>query len=196
MFSPGDASPSTSPYSQGITNPLGIRSAPQERRKSWAGTQRGSRTPESPLPLFHSEEKKTKTRSPLSRLKPYMLNGSPTRFGRGTAAGRFLTILNFARFRGRDTKQLAILISLNIAYSTTELLLGLFLGKIGMVHWTSPLKQSLWNLTFLWRFRTSFRRVPPFLWMLRPHPLSHGNGLGKGEIRWALHLWVARKILK
>lgn len=59
------------------------------------------------------------------------LAGTPSKGGRSAAGGQLVAFVNLLRFRGRDAKRLAVLIALNAAYSTAELLIGLLTGQIG-----------------------------------------------------------------
>ncbi|XP_072994492.1 metal tolerance protein C2 isoform X1 [Typha latifolia] len=82
-------------------------------------------------------------------LRPHQLGRSdssismpPLEYGKGfglkasekvTAAGVMLSVVRAIRSGNRPMKRLALMISLNVAYSTAELLIGIFTGRVGLV---------------------------------------------------------------
>lgn len=69
--------------------------------------------------------------------KPYLLEESEA-FGDGNGSDETFSVLKLVlglfrvvRFGNRYMKRLLLLISLNVAYSTTELAIGLFTGRVG-----------------------------------------------------------------
>nr|CAD1830646.1 unnamed protein product [Ananas comosus var. bracteatus] len=77
-----------------------------------------------------------------------------------TAIGMVSSLVKAVRFGNRPIKRLALMISLNVAYSTAELLIGIFTGRVGLVSDAFHLTFGCGLLTFSLFAMAASRRKP------------------------------------